>query len=87
MTVPGSKSGTNRALLLAALAEGTSVVTGALRSDLDLHLNLEVKVKVKVHLYKSKNIKNDDQIKKYVDNKEIIKTIYIENKLINFIIK
>ncbi len=34
-----------------------------------------------------KNIKNDDQIKKYVDNKEIIKTIYIENKLINFIIK
>ena len=34
-----------------------------------------------------KNIKNDDQIKKYVDNKEIIKTIYIENKLINFIIQ
>ncbi|MEL6742321.1 MAG: 3-phosphoshikimate 1-carboxyvinyltransferase [Planctomycetota bacterium] len=33
MTVPGSKSGTNRALLLAALSEGTSVVTGALRSD------------------------------------------------------
>ena len=26
------------------------------------------------------------QIKKYLDNKEIIKTIYIENKLINFII-
>ena len=33
MTVPGSKSGTNRSLLLAALAEGTSVVEGALRSD------------------------------------------------------
>ncbi|MEC8855336.1 MAG: 3-phosphoshikimate 1-carboxyvinyltransferase, partial [Planctomycetota bacterium] len=33
MAVPGSKSGTNRALLLAALSEGTSVVTGALRSD------------------------------------------------------
>ena len=31
-------------------------------------------------------IKNDDQIKKYLDNKQIIKTIYIENKLINFII-
>ena len=31
-------------------------------------------------------IKNDDQIKKYLDNKKIIKTIYIENKLINFII-
>ena len=33
------------------------------------------------------NIKNDEQIKKYLDNKIIIKTIYIENKLINFIIK
>ena len=33
-----------------------------------------------------KNIKNDPQIKKYLDNKEIIKTIYVENKLINFII-
>ena len=33
MTVPGSKSGTNRSLLLAALAEGKSVVAGALRSD------------------------------------------------------
>ena len=32
-------------------------------------------------------IKNDDQIKKYLDNKKIIKTIYIENKLINFIIQ
>ena len=32
-------------------------------------------------------IKNNDQIKKYIDNKKIIKTIYIENKLINFIIK
>ena len=33
------------------------------------------------------NIKNDEQIKKYLNNKKIIKTIYIENKLINFIIK
>ena len=32
------------------------------------------------------NIKKDEQIKKYLDNKQIIKTIYIENKLINFII-
>jgi len=31
-------------------------------------------------------IKNDDQIKKYINEKKIIKTIYIENKLINFII-
>ena len=29
----------------------------------------------------------DEQIKKYLENKELIKTIYIENKLINFIIK
>ncbi len=34
-----------------------------------------------------KNIKNDDQMKKYLNNKIIIKTIYIENKLINFIIQ
>ena len=33
------------------------------------------------------NIKNDKQIKKYLNNKKIIKTIYIENKLINFIIQ
>ena len=32
------------------------------------------------------NIKKDEQIKKYLNNKQIIKTIYIENKLINFII-
>ncbi len=34
-----------------------------------------------------KNIQEDEQIKKYLENKELIKTIYIENKLINFIIK
>ncbi len=33
------------------------------------------------------DIKNDPQIKKYLDKKKIIKTIYIENKLINFIIQ
>ncbi len=33
------------------------------------------------------SIKNDDQIKKYLHNKKVIKTIYIENKLINFIIQ
>ncbi|PRC62537.1 3-phosphoshikimate 1-carboxyvinyltransferase, partial [Mycobacterium sp. ITM-2017-0098] len=39
VTVPGSKSQTNRALVLAALAvpQGSSVVSGALRSrDTDL---------------------------------------------------
>ena len=35
--VPGSKSITNRALILAALADGPSTITGALRSrDTDL---------------------------------------------------
>lgn len=33
VTVPGSKSITNRALLLAALAEGTSTLSGALAAD------------------------------------------------------
>ena len=33
VTPPGSKSITNRALLLAALATGTSRLTGALKSD------------------------------------------------------
>jgi len=33
VTPPGSKSITNRALLLAALAQGTSRLTGALKSD------------------------------------------------------
>ncbi|MBQ5789187.1 MAG: 3-phosphoshikimate 1-carboxyvinyltransferase, partial [Thermoguttaceae bacterium] len=32
-TVPGSKSLTNRALLLAALADGTSELTGVLDSE------------------------------------------------------
>ena len=33
VTVPGSKSLTNHALLIAALARGRSTLTGALRSD------------------------------------------------------
>ena len=36
VTLPGSKSITNRALLLAAIAEGTSRLSGALKSD-DTH--------------------------------------------------
>jgi len=37
VTLPGSKSITNRALILAALADGPSTLTGALRSrDTDL---------------------------------------------------
>ena len=47
--VPGSKSITNRALILAALADGPSTITGALRSrDTDLmisalrHLGTEI---------------------------------------------
>jgi 3-phosphoshikimate 1-carboxyvinyltransferase len=33
ITIPGSKSFTNRALIMAALADGTSTLTGILRSD------------------------------------------------------
>ncbi len=36
---PGSKSITNRALLLAALAKGTSRLTGALKSDDTRHMS------------------------------------------------
>jgi 3-phosphoshikimate 1-carboxyvinyltransferase len=38
LTPPGSKSITNRALLLAALADGTSRLTGALKSDDTRHM-------------------------------------------------
>ncbi len=37
-SIPGSKSITNRALVLAALAEGTSVLTGVLHSDDTRHM-------------------------------------------------
>ncbi|MBA3936633.1 MAG: 3-phosphoshikimate 1-carboxyvinyltransferase, partial [Planctomycetes bacterium] len=37
-TVPGSKSITNRALVLAALADGTSVLEGVLESDDTRHM-------------------------------------------------
>ncbi|MEP6754393.1 MAG: 3-phosphoshikimate 1-carboxyvinyltransferase, partial [Chthonomonadales bacterium] len=40
VVVPGSKSITNRALILAALAEGSSILTGALASD-DTHFMAE----------------------------------------------
>lgn len=38
VTLPGSKSVTNRALLVAALARGTSTLTGLLRSDDTRHM-------------------------------------------------
>lgn len=38
VTLPGSKSVTNRALLLAALADGRSTLTGALKSDDTRHM-------------------------------------------------
>ncbi|MDQ7986486.1 3-phosphoshikimate 1-carboxyvinyltransferase [Pseudomonas sp. G34] len=38
VTLPGSKSITNRALLLAALADGQSRLTGALKSDDTMHM-------------------------------------------------
>ena len=49
VTVPGSKSYTNRALLIAALAEGRSRLTGALFSD-DTHYMCEALRKLGVEI-------------------------------------
>ena len=49
VTVPGSKSYTNRALLVAALAEGRSRLTGALFSD-DTHYMCEALRKLGVEI-------------------------------------
>jgi 3-phosphoshikimate 1-carboxyvinyltransferase len=53
ITVPGSKSITNRAFLLAALAEGESKIYGALESDDTKYMqqalkNLGIKVRKKM---------------------------------------
>ncbi|MGH8395950.1 MAG: 3-phosphoshikimate 1-carboxyvinyltransferase, partial [Pseudomonas sp.] len=40
---PGSKSITNRALLLAALAKGTSRLSGALKSDDTRHMSVALR--------------------------------------------
>ncbi len=50
VTVPGSKSYTNRALLVAALAEGRSRLTGALFSD-DTHYMCEALRKLGVEIH------------------------------------
>jgi leucyl-tRNA synthetase len=34
-----------------------------------------------------KLVENDDKVKEYIKDKEIVKSIYIPNKLINFVIK
>jgi 3-phosphoshikimate 1-carboxyvinyltransferase len=49
ITIPGSKSFTNRALIMAALAEGTSTLTGILRSD-DSYWCIEALRKLGVHV-------------------------------------
>ena len=49
VTVPGSKSYTNRALLVAALAEGRSRLTGALFSD-DTHYMCEALLRLGVEI-------------------------------------
>lgn len=49
ITVPGSKSFTNRALLIAALADGKSTLTGALFSD-DTHYMCNALCKLGIHI-------------------------------------
>ncbi len=43
-TIPGSKSLTNRALILAALADGNSMLEGVLRSDDTMHMQNALKM-------------------------------------------
>jgi 3-phosphoshikimate 1-carboxyvinyltransferase len=49
ITIPGSKSFTNRALIMAALAEGTTTLTGILKSD-DSYWCIEALRKLGVHV-------------------------------------
>ena len=55
-------------------------VNGKKRSSLTITENLNEKELID-------QIKNKQLISKYLDNGEFIKTIYIKNRLINFIIK
>ena len=55
-------------------------VNGKKRNTLSIKENLKEKELVE-------QIKNKQLISKYLDNGELIKTIYIKNRLINFIIK
>ncbi len=54
LTLPGSKSITNRAFLCAALARGKCVITGALESD-DTRVMLNALKKLEIRISKSKN--------------------------------
>lgn len=49
MTIPGSKSFTNRALLMAAMAEGSSIISDVLKSD-DSYWCIDVLKKLGVHI-------------------------------------
>ena len=55
-------------------------VNGKKRSSITITENLNEKELID-------QIKNKQLISKYLDNGELIKTIYIKNRLINFIIK
>ncbi|QRQ64239.1 3-phosphoshikimate 1-carboxyvinyltransferase [Corynebacterium kroppenstedtii] len=60
VTIPGSKSMTNRALILAALASGSSTITGALRSrDTDLMIAALRTMGVTIEESDSSSIDND----------------------------
>mmetsp|Transcript_34259 Transcript_34259/g.97336 ORF Transcript_34259/g.97336 Transcript_34259/m.97336 type:complete len:463 (-) Transcript_34259:54-1442(-) len=62
VTLPGSKSLSNRALLLAALSEGTTVVENLLESD-DIARMIEALVKVGIKI---------DQAKRFTENRIVI---------------
>jgi leucyl-tRNA synthetase len=55
-------------------------INGKLRSKVDIKTEYSKEDILKL-------VKNDNKVKEHMKDKEIIKTIYIPNKLINFVIK
>ena len=62
-----------------------------LKSNIAIQINGKTRDVIEVDKSKSKNdilktVKNSKKIKKYLENKEIIKEIYVEGKIINFVL-
>jgi leucyl-tRNA synthetase len=55
-------------------------VNGKLRDQVEMEKNIKIE-EIKIYLNKS------EKLKKYLDGKEIIKEIYVENKLINLVVR
>jgi leucyl-tRNA synthetase len=55
-------------------------INGKLRSRINISSKLSKNEVMKL-------VENDDKVKEYIKDKEIVKSIYIPNKLINFVIK